>query len=239
MSENEGFLRRWSRLKQSDVRRDAALEAPAEPEVPAEPAPAAQGETEEPGAPETAAPPPPLPPVDTLGADSDYKPFLLPGVPAELKRLALRKAWSSDPAIAGFRGMAEYDWDYNAPGYASLLPTDDIKRLCENLFGSDRSEADGQGKRIEHSPEPALEPSSAADVASPPMEADTGALPNASTPNTELPGPLTSLPAAHHESGSNAPDSPGMADDVRPFHRNPSRDEKPLRVSCEVRSNRS
>ena len=47
---------------------------------------------------------------------------------------ALRQAWSTDPKIAGFRGFADYDWDCNAPGYAALLPVDDIARLCDAVL---------------------------------------------------------------------------------------------------------
>ena len=124
VSEGEGFLSRWSRRKQE------AREAAAEPPAPQEEAPEEQ-----------AAVPPPLepfdpeslPPVDSLGADSDYTGFLAGNVPQELKRLALRKAWSSDPVIAGFRGFAEYDWDCNAPGYGKLLATDRIADLLDRI----------------------------------------------------------------------------------------------------------
>ncbi|HYD29581.1 MAG TPA: DUF3306 domain-containing protein, partial [Azospirillaceae bacterium] len=102
MADRESFFSRWSRLKRE--------------EKPAEETPAPVEEEEAVVDPET------LPPIDTLGADSDYRQFLMRGVPAELKRLALRKAWASDPVIANFRGLAEYDWDFNAPGYGQLLP---------------------------------------------------------------------------------------------------------------------
>ncbi|HYG91126.1 MAG TPA: DUF3306 domain-containing protein [Azospirillum sp.] len=137
MTERESFLDRWSRLKRQEAERPPpeAEAAPPAP-VPEEPEP-----TQEPVDPAT------LPPLDTLGADSDYTPFLAPGVPEELRRLALRKAWSSDPAIAGFRGFAEYDWDYNAPGYGQLLPVDDIKRLCDAVFGETDKEPPPEPER--------------------------------------------------------------------------------------------
>ncbi|QCO03639.1 DUF3306 domain-containing protein [Azospirillum argentinense] len=124
---SEGFLSRWSRRKQE------ARTAPVEPPEPPEERDAA----EEPQA--IAAPPPEpfdpesLPPVESLGADSDYTGFLASNVPQELKRLALRKAWTSDPVIAGFRGFAEYDWDCNAPGYGKLLATDRIADLLDRI----------------------------------------------------------------------------------------------------------
>ncbi|MBY6261978.1 DUF3306 domain-containing protein [Azospirillum sp. 412522] len=135
----EGFLGRWARLK-----RDARTEAPvaeqavgneaiaAVPE-PVREAPAAlPAETGE-EAPDLSD----LPSLDSLDAGSDYTGFLRPDVPAELRRQALRKAWASDPAIAGFRGFAEYDWDYNAPGYGALRPTDDIARLLDAVLPDD------------------------------------------------------------------------------------------------------
>jgi Protein of unknown function (DUF3306) len=110
----EGVLRRWSRRK-----LEAAAEERAARIEPAAPA----GE-----------PPPELPPVETLGADSDYTAFLAQAVPEELQRLALRRAWASDPKISAFRGFAEYDWDCNAAGYAALLPIDDVARLCDAVL---------------------------------------------------------------------------------------------------------
>jgi hypothetical protein len=40
-----------------------------------------------------------LPPIQSIGGGSDIRPFLAPGVPADLTRAALRRAWSTDPAI--------------------------------------------------------------------------------------------------------------------------------------------
>lgn len=132
MADEEGFLSRWSRLKREG-------EAPPEPPVP-EPV------AEEP---ERA----PLPPIDSLGIDSDYTRFLAPGVPAELARLALRKAWASDPAIANFRGFAEYDWDCNAPGYGALRATDQVADLLNAIFGDTPEEEAAAGEPPEEDTE--------------------------------------------------------------------------------------
>jgi len=47
-------------------------------------------------------------------------------VPADLTRAALRRAWSTDPAIRDFIGLSENSWDFNAqdgvPGFGSLTP---------------------------------------------------------------------------------------------------------------------
>jgi len=52
-----------------------------------------------------------LPSVDTITVDTDIRAFLKSRVPAELTRAALRRAWSSDPAIRDFIGIAENQWD--------------------------------------------------------------------------------------------------------------------------------
>ncbi len=125
MAEAESFLARWSRLKRREEEPALAEALPAE----ALPAEGVEPGGHEPVDLES------LPPVESLCADSDYTAFLRQGVPEPLQTLALRKAWATDPAIAGFRGLAEYDWDCNAPGYAALLPTDDVARLCEAVLG--------------------------------------------------------------------------------------------------------
>jgi uncharacterized protein DUF3306 len=124
MAEREGFLGRWSRLKRETVR-----------EVPAEPAADLPEAAEEPLVDLEA-----LPPLESLGAASDYTPFLAEGVPEELRCAALRKAWASDPAIASFRGFSEYDWDCNAPGCGALLPTDDVRQLLSRILRDEPEE---------------------------------------------------------------------------------------------------
>ena len=67
-----------------------------------------------------------LPPIESIGAASDIRRFLAPRVPADLTRAALRRAWSTDPAIRDFIGLSENSWDFNAqdgvPGFGSLTP---------------------------------------------------------------------------------------------------------------------
>jgi Protein of unknown function (DUF3306) len=66
-----------------------------------------------------------LPPIESIGAGSDIRPFLAPDVPADLTRAALRRAWSTDPAIRDFIGLSENSGDFNAqdgvPGFGSLI----------------------------------------------------------------------------------------------------------------------
>ena len=57
-----------------------------------------------------------LPDIDTLDKDSDYTVFMKKGVPEKLKRLALRKLFHSDPALAVLDGLNDYDEDYSMIG---------------------------------------------------------------------------------------------------------------------------
>jgi hypothetical protein len=59
---------------------------------------------------------PSLVPLEAIGAETDIRAFLAAGVPPELARAALRRAWLSDPKIRDFVGLADYDWDFNTPG---------------------------------------------------------------------------------------------------------------------------
>ena len=143
---DEGFLGRWSRLKRETRTEEVPVEVPIQPMVPGQVDESSVAVPAEIAAAPPAAEEAPdlsdLPPLDSLDGGSDYTGFLRRGVPEELRRQALRKAWASDPAIAGFRGFAEYDWDYNAPGYGALRPTDDIARLLDAVLPDEKREED-------------------------------------------------------------------------------------------------
>jgi len=77
-----------------------------------------------------------LPSIDVIDADTDIIAFLQSGVPAELTRAALRRAWTSDPAIRDFIGIAENQWDFNdpngIPGFGPLGTSEDpVARLSQ------------------------------------------------------------------------------------------------------------
>jgi len=151
MSEPENFLTRWSRRKRV-AGEEADKPAPNLPAQSTETAPETPAQGGEPGskpavvrAPETAAAPEPafdpasLPSLDSIGAQTDIRAFLQPGVPGELRLAALRRAWSADPAILNFKGLAENDWDFTAPnsmlGFGELDPSTDVKGMLAQLFG--------------------------------------------------------------------------------------------------------
>ena len=146
------FLERWSRKKIEGEREapDAAAEGTAKPKSPSEPAgvpePPADNDTR---APAKAVPKPEfdlasLPSLDSITAVTDIRAFLAPGVPKELARAALRRAWSADPAIRDFKGLAENDWDFTdpaaMPGFGTLPAGYDITKLMTQIFG-EKSEA--------------------------------------------------------------------------------------------------
>ena len=141
MSEAENFLSRWARLKReaAETPDDAAPDTPAtgadEPTAKAIPPPAPKLEFDLST----------LPPVESITAATDIRAFLAPGVPPELTRAALRRAWVADPAIRDFVGIAENQWDFNdpngIPGFGSIGPLDDVRRLVAQVFGEAREEA--------------------------------------------------------------------------------------------------
>jgi hypothetical protein len=147
VSEPENFLSRWARRKREAAEAaappDAAVPEAAATETGAD-APAGAGTT-----PPAAEPPfdlSTLPPIESITATTDIRAFLAPGVPPELTRAALRRAWVADPAIRDFIGIAENQWDFNdpngIPGFGSLGPLDDVRRLVAQVIGASDREAE-------------------------------------------------------------------------------------------------
>ena len=92
-----------------------------------------------------------LPPVETIGAGSDIKPFLARGVPANLKNAALRRLWSATPGVRDHSDPAvDYAWDWNAPGGVpgggGMLSESGVAKMVKDLNGEARTgEADREG----------------------------------------------------------------------------------------------
>ena len=127
--DDKGFLARWSRLKRSD---------PEKPE--GKPGSPARSTAEAPdAAKEPAFDVSTLPKIEDLTPSSDIAAFLQKGVPEELKRLALRRIWSLDPAIRDFIEVAENQYDWNAiggvPGFGEITPGTDIAALLRQAIG--------------------------------------------------------------------------------------------------------
>ena len=96
---SEDFLTRWSRRKRDPTETEQTNSAPNERDTIAEAAIPESAKSVE------AIEPPPeqpfdlknLPSIESITAATDIRPFLAPGVPADIARAALRRAWSTDP----------------------------------------------------------------------------------------------------------------------------------------------
>ncbi len=102
-----------------------------------------------------------LPPIDSIVATTDIRPFLAPGVPAELTRAALQKAWRSDPAIRDFIGLSENSWDFNDPngmhGFGPLQLTDELKQIVTQMLGSFPAGDSDQTEKAQKPEEPSID----------------------------------------------------------------------------------
>ena len=84
-----------------------------------------------------------LPPIESITAETDIRAFLAPGVPAELRLAALRRAWVADPKVRDFVGLNDYDFDFHTPGaipgFGPLEMTDELRqevlRIVQRLAG--------------------------------------------------------------------------------------------------------
>jgi hypothetical protein len=162
MSGDEDFLSRWSRRK-----RAAAELTP--PPVDAVDTPAVQQSIAEFSAPDKADEKgetegfdlASLPSIDSIVESTDITAFLKQGVPPALTREALRRAWSADPAIRDFIGLAENAWDFNdpnaMPGFGPLDQSpEEIRQMLARIMGE-----------VERGAEEVLSPDEAASGVSP------------------------------------------------------------------------
>ncbi|HWE17615.1 MAG TPA: DUF3306 domain-containing protein [Hyphomicrobiaceae bacterium] len=143
---DDTFVARWSRLKRESAqakkpRAEVGKTPSAKDAEPRDHAAAKSG-----GAPGVArtGPEPPLdpsnlPPIESIVAGTDVRAFLQKGVPADLMTAALRRAWTTDPAIRDFVGIAENQWDFtnpsSIPGFGTLDATGEGPRLVAEAMG--------------------------------------------------------------------------------------------------------
>ena len=218
MSDRETFMARWSRRKRASAQEGES----AEPSAPADDAAAAASQAI--GAPQTVDPlqpgehalgapadarasdapasheetssVPQLPSIESIVAESDVRAFLAPGVPPELTRAALRRAWSADPKIRDFIGLSENSWDFNdpgaMPGFGPLELTEEIRqeiaRMIGRSLGEDVPDVPGPAPPDVAGPEPEPPPAQAksAMLASPAGAAPQPPVPDA--PGQDVPG---------------------------------------------------
>ena len=178
MSGDESFLARWSWRKRNLATPSAVEKNP----------PPSAAATAKPVSPATgeAAPAMPLSSIESIESASDIKAFLASGVPLELTRAALRRAWTSDPAIRDFIGLSENAWDFNAPGGVpgfGSLDFEEVRRLAAQLLDDPRS------------PDPA---------AAPAVERGR-VMPTKPSPAVPISEPRESIAAAQHKNGERKP----------------------------------
>ena len=148
--EHDGFLTRWSRRKA--LSRDG-VELPEPVDEAARESEAPDGNSgnrgedppQEPatqGA-EGPATAPELPPIESLGEDSDYGAFLGSDVPVDLQRKALRKLFQS-PKFNVRDGLDDYDLDFSSPEPLGDIVTAEMRHRLraelERLAGLDDDE---------------------------------------------------------------------------------------------------
>jgi Protein of unknown function (DUF3306) len=143
MRRAEGFLSRWSRRKRESEREAHSEPSPGPSDADVTPvgaggeafAPAEEGEP----AP-AAFDPASLPPIESISGSTDIRSFLLSGVPAALTQAALRRAWTTDPAICNFIGIAENQWDFTdptgIPGFGPLTAADEISGTAGQMLAT-------------------------------------------------------------------------------------------------------
>lgn len=177
MTGPDNFILRWARMKRgSDTAQEPGVAGNG---LPSASAATASADVEAPPAQADAATAEPfdlasLPSIESIVADSDIGGFLRSGVPAELTRAALRRAWASDPAIRDFIGIAENQWDFNdpdaIPGFGPLQATDNAPAVFTQV-----------ASRLESVPEallatpPSVEPAASVVVGPKHAVADQGA----------------------------------------------------------------
>ncbi|HEV2624605.1 MAG TPA: DUF3306 domain-containing protein [Xanthobacteraceae bacterium] len=169
MTEPENFLKRWSQRKLAERERSKDEHAtnqhvPAEHDALAEP-PQTDGVVE---ANEETFDLADLPAIDSIVANTDVTAFLRPGVPADLTRAALRRAWTSDPAIRDFVGLVENGWDFNDPsamaGFGTIT-ADEVAKLASKIIGEPMT------TNSDPPPAKTIEEGTAGPSGSPPLEA--------------------------------------------------------------------
>lgn len=143
MSEPDAhFLSRWSRLKQRSRAAGSASDDGAAVPLTGEElvarTPAAAGaapDANAPAPPDGGQPDPaaptridePLPPVESLTADSDFRPFMRAGIDAATRNAALKRLFA-DPAFNVMDGLDVYIDDY---GKTEPIPSALLRRLVE------------------------------------------------------------------------------------------------------------
>jgi hypothetical protein len=188
---DEEFLSRWSRRKRDAGREVGTAKKSATFVRPSE------APQEEPAQTSTARPSEPefdlssLPPIDSITAATDVTDFLRQGVPHELRRAALRRAWTSDRAIRDFVGLAENAWDFNdpnaMPGFGPLdMLAGHVQEFAAQLVGGGARRAGDHAELAPEEKAPAAHSESRLPAEVRPPAADTDTLREHAPPKEAL-----------------------------------------------------
>jgi len=218
-----GFLSRWTRLKQEA--RSPRIETPA-PAAPPEPA----GPTPE----EIEALVATLPKLEEIDAATDVRRFLESWVPAALRKAALARVWASDPKIANFVEMADYQWDFTvpggAPGCGPLEPDFDTEAFVREIYGETKRAAERAGevlREVGHARDPESHDEAVTGAETTP--ADVAPQSSLRLPGTPAPVADAEIPSIPNREMSAAPEGDGSSarNDAAPQQEN-DRDAAPL-----------
>ncbi|MEY9600792.1 hypothetical protein AB7M74_007401 [Bradyrhizobium japonicum] len=143
MSEDE-FLARWSRRKQEAKANATPPDKVMHDDVQCAPEPAVKDD-------EMDVDLSSLPSIESITSATDVRVFLRKGIPQELTRAALRRAWSADPTIRDFVGLAENAWDFNdpaaMPGFGPLDCSEgELAALLDRIVGGLRKSAEARSE---------------------------------------------------------------------------------------------
>lgn len=104
-----------------------------------------------------------MPPVETLDEDSDYSPFLSPGVSDDLRQQAMRKLFTQ-PEFNITDGLNDYDEDYTKFTGLGKVITHEMKRMLQRELDADKAAAETTDVQTASSKEPAKEVTAAAET---------------------------------------------------------------------------
>jgi hypothetical protein len=207
---DEEFLARWSRRKRE---AKEAVDAPPTigPTATPDPEPPAKVEDRADVEVDLSS----LPPIESITEGTDIAAFLRKGIPPELSRAALRRAWAADPAIRDFVGLAENAWDFNdpdaMPGFGPLdCSQEQLAALVDRIVGGVRRAADSLATVIAEQ-EDASQPADT--VHKPPSELRTSEAVADLNPAEETSSDQPPAPAAMQ------PQAPGVESDQTPVRR--------------------
>lgn len=142
------FLTRWSRRK---IEARDATARPDEPDALTALPPPTDTDIAPAGEPEQELRDADMPPIETLDADSDFTPFMSPGVSDGLRQQALRILFRQ-PAWNITDGLNDYDGDYTQFAGLGNVVTHEMKRMLRRELEAEKNRQLQTDARAQESP---------------------------------------------------------------------------------------